>query len=173
MIVCQKCQKNPATVHVTEIVNKKKHEIHLCEQCAREQNVTGVPVKATMNVTELLSNLVGKAQQGEGEGPAEPMAETACPTCGITYAEFRNTGRLGCPQDYEIFADMLNPLIEKIHGGEEHVGKAPQSQGEGISRAAEVRRCKAQLKEAVATEDYETAARLRDRIAELEGTDAQ
>ena len=149
MIICQKCKKNVATVHVTEIVKKAKHEIHLCEQCARDQNITGVPVQGVLNVTELLSNLLG--QPGGAESAS--LGDKTCPECGIRYSEFRSGGRLGCPNDYEVFSDALMPLIEKVHGATEHIGKVPATQGHRVCRAAEIRRTKARLREAVATED--------------------
>ena len=39
---CQICD-NPATVHLTDFVNKKKRELHLCTKCARERNLIPEP----------------------------------------------------------------------------------------------------------------------------------
>lgn len=164
MIVCQTCQKNAATVHVTEIVGGEKRELHFCESCAREQNITGIPLKSALNVNELLSSLVGQE-----EDDVDEVARKECPDCGMTYIDFRSGGRLGCARDYQVFEDELEPLIEKIHGAVEHVGKTPRTQDVSINRMTEIRRVKAQLRDAVAREDYEEAAALRDKIKELEG----
>jgi protein arginine kinase activator len=156
---CQICD-NPATVHLTDIVNKKKRELHLCERCARERNLIPESPGPQLDLKALLNLLVHPfPQSGAPADDAEPaprqIAE-ACDVCGITLAEFKAEGRLGCPHDYESLRDALEPLLERIHRSLVHAGKAP--------RAVRVREWKKRMQAAVAAEDYEEAARLRDLI---------
>ena len=150
---CQICD-SPATVHLTDIVNKKKRELHLCTKCARERNLVPEPPGPQIDLKALLNVLATPFPAG---GPAAdaPVVE-ACEICGLTVAEFKAEGRLGCEHDYEALRPALEPLLERIHRSLAHAGKAP--------RAVRVREWQKQMRAAVASEDYEEAARLRDLI---------
>ena len=154
-VLCQRCKKQQATVHLTEILQNEKRERHLCEDCAREE---GVAVKAQVNLQDILSGML-EAHQAAGK-----EANLTCPDCGITYAEFRNQGRLGCPHDYEVFAEPLKEVLEKVHGGTVHTGKLPERAGADTKAQRELMQLRRQLQEAVDNEKYEEAARLRDLI---------
>jgi protein arginine kinase activator len=158
-VICQRCKKQPATVHLTEILQNEKRERHLCEDCAREE---GVAVKAQINLQDILSGML-EAHQTAGK-----EANLTCPDCGITYAEFRSQGRLGCPHDYEIFAEPLAEVFEKVHGAKEHLGKLPHRAGADLTQQRQVMQLRRQLQEAVENEQYEEAARLRDLIKHKE-----
>lgn len=151
-MICRVCETRPATIHITEIKEGKKAVLDLCEECANQQGLShGNPVPA------LLQSLV--------EGRAtEPGNVTRCPECGISFEEFRAKGRLGCPKDYEVFAKDLGPLLEKIHGSRQHVGRMPRGAGPDTSREDRLLRLRRDLARAVKDEQYEEAARLRDEI---------
>lgn len=154
---CQICD-NPATVHLTDIVNKKKRELHLCTKCARERNlIPEQPGSQQLDLKGLLNMLQHSFSQAGPDAPdaGTPVAE-ACEVCGITLAEFKAEGRLGCEHDYESLRPALETLLERIHRSTTHVGKAP--------RAIRLREWQKQMQAAVAAEDYEEAARLRDLI---------
>ena len=151
---------------MTDIVNKQKRELHLCEDCARQQHLLSEP-KLELNLPASLHLLVGHAVT-----PVTPeQARLTCPGCGLKYTEFRAKGRLGCPADYEAFKDSLEPILEKIHNSTRHVGKAPRRRAEHAGRGAERARLQERLRAALAVEDYEEAARLRDLIREREAAD--
>jgi len=154
-VQCQRCNKQPATIHLTEIVQNEKHERHLCEECAREE---GIAIKANINLQDILSGMV-QAHETAGK-----EANLTCPDCGITYAEFRNQGRLGCPHDYEVFAEPLAEVLERVHGAAEHRGKWPSQVGADLANQRQMMQLRRQLQEAVEGEQYEEAARLRDLI---------
>ena len=157
---CQRCKKKPATIHITDIVGGKKRSMHLCEDCAREE---GILISPQVPLNELLQNFIMTHTQ------AGRASELVCPECGISFAEFRERGLLGCAHDYVAFEEMLIPLLERAHeGASQHVGKVPVSAPAEERRQSELLRLRGQLKEAVGREDYERAARLRDRIRELE-----
>jgi len=158
-VLCQRCKKQPATVHLTEILQNEKRERHLCEDCAREE---GVAVKAQINLQDILSGML-EAHETAGRG-----ANLTCPDCGTTYAEFRNQGRLGCPHDYEVFSDALKEVLEKVHGAAEHTGKLPRRAGADLAGQRQLMQLRRQLQAAVEGEKYEEAARLRDLIKNKE-----
>lgn len=161
---CQFCG-DPATVHLTDIVNKKKREMHLCEKCARRQNLIPEGPSPQLNLPALLQLLMNQLAPVAGTAETDEVdpASLTCPTCGLKYAGFRADGRLGCPEDYEVFYPVLVPILERVHRGLQHCGKVPKAVRK--RRALdELDEMKGQLSEAVAAEDYEEAARLRDRI---------
>jgi len=159
-MICQRCQKRQATVHLTEIVHGEKREKHLCERCAAEE---GIAVKTQVSLNELLANFV------MAQGSTAETAKLTCEACGITFTEFRNGGLLGCPYDYDAFEKVLLPLLQRAHeGGTQHVGKVPKRAGIGQERQHELMRLRRELAAAVDREDYELAAKLRDQIKSLE-----
>src|SRR3954467_3562807 len=148
---CQFCSK-PATIHLTDIVNKTKREMHLCDACAREKNLIPEPPEE-LNVPAVLQLVMNR--------------DAVCPECGTPYAHFKAQGRLGCPHDYVAFRALLEPLVEKIQDNAvRHVGKVPRRHQRRLRRARRVE-LEAQLRAAVAAEQYEQAARVRDALRAL------
>ena len=162
---CDNC-KNAATVRLTEIKNGKKLEKHLCEQCAAQQE--GLSVKGHQPINELLTNFV---LAHSGQLGKEQSA--ACENCGVTWAEFRQSGLLGCEHDYSLFEKELAPLLQRAHeGATHHIGKVPTRRGgTAIStrKQVDLARLRKELQRAVEAEDYERAAKLRDQIRQAEG----
>lgn len=166
---CQKCAK-PATFHITDIVEKGKfRESHLCEEHARLHLAPADESLEPPAISELAKKLAQSvgAQGASGSSASASDART-CPLCQITYLEFRGSGRLGCPHDYEVFRDELMPLLENIHGEPRHSGKVPKRAPRNTRQQTTLIQLRNELKRAVAAEEYETAARLRDRIKGIE-----
>ncbi len=165
---CQCCKNHTATIHLTEISNGQRLETHLCESCAQKQ---GLAVKNQIPLNELLSTLLAvqpdlKKQFGETEGSA---VDTPCPSCGMTLRRFQKEVVLGCPYDYEFFEKSLDPIIEKSQGGNTvHCGKVPSKLPSNSKKQIDIVKLEKQLESAVKNEDYETAAKLRDRIKKLQ-----
>jgi protein arginine kinase activator len=156
-----KCQKCPqaATLHITEIVSEDQVEVmHLCEKCAHEYLYEPSQKQAGKSAA---------ASSGE-EGDEPAVMNRECEVCGIKFVDFRNTGRLGCPHDYEEFREELTPLLENIHGETRHCGKVPRRLPQSKQTQSELLQLRKQLLQAVNKEAYEEAARLRDRIRRLE-----
>jgi protein arginine kinase activator len=162
---CQICHKNDATIHLTEIADGTRTEMHVCEHCAAEQDIA---VKSHIPINELLSNLLAvQPTDDELSGPSEQ--KLACPNCGFTLAQFRKEGVLGCPHDYEVFEKALRPLIEKAHDGKTaHCGKIPLKTPQDAKKQMQLLNLRQQLEAAVQSEDYELAAKLRDKIKQGE-----
>ena len=160
---CEACG-NAATVHLTDLVKGQKKTMHLCQECAEKQQILK---NQELNLSAILQTVIGPHI-----GPVtEELARLTCPTCGIKYMEFKAVGRLGCPQDYEIFRGALEPLLVRIHRSARHVGKVPPHAVKNAARQMELMQLRQQLRQAVDSEAYEEAARLRDLIKQKESAD--
>jgi protein arginine kinase activator len=160
---CQKCDK-PATFHITELEGGKHHELHLCEDCARQYLTQGT-AEAGPTMAGALAQQLAVGQTAE---ELARLDQKACPVCGITFYEFRSQGRLGCPHDYVFFEKELEPLIMNIHGETTHTGKRPARLAAGTQRRTELIRLRREMKEAIQSEEYERASKLRDEIRRIE-----
>jgi protein arginine kinase activator len=193
---CDRCT-NEATVHEVTIKSGRRHEKHLCEQCAAGQ---GVAVNTNTPLTELLSQFVSlQAAAKEAKGQAIAATSDMCPACGMTFAAFRQHEKLGCMHCYHTFERQLGGLLERLHeGATHHVGKTPKRllaesarasvAGQSVSTptgeparvgpkivvltAAQLQRratnLKKKLEEAIALEQYEKAAQIRDELLKLQ-----
>ncbi|MGB9791555.1 MAG: UvrB/UvrC motif-containing protein [Thermacetogeniaceae bacterium] len=163
---CEECGKRPATVHFTQIINNKKTELHLCEECARRHQEIpfSFNFEPNFSIHKFLAGLM------DGALPVQmPVVEVPrCPNCGLTYTQFGQIGRFGCSECYKAFGKGLEPLIRRIQGNDRHTGKVPRRAGGKLSCLREIERLRAELQEAVRQEAYEKAAELRDRIRQLE-----
>lgn len=170
-MLCDCCKKNPATVYVRRTVNGVTTEAHLCEQCARERGEWNVVVGPALSFPDFsLGNLFASLLEQHPSFATRPVSGTAprCPGCGLTYADFRDQGRLGCAHCYTTFHEPLTPLVRRLQGDVRHVGKVPRRH-DGIARQRHnLETLKRQLKEAVAKEAFEQAATLRDQIKVVE-----
>lgn len=157
---CDKCDK-PATIHLTEIVDGQKMEKHLCEDCAESEGIT---IKANIPISQLLEDFVLQTvEEGEAQTPL------TCEVCGLTFSQFREKGQLGCPNDYDAFHEQLLPMLARAQDGNtQHVGKVPRRAGATQKKQTKILRLRAQLKQAIAAEQYERAAELRDQIKHVE-----
>lgn len=158
---CQSCP-HPATVHITTIEKDgQKKVVHLCQACAEEQKLVK---QQDLNLPAILQALIG-----QHVGPlSDELARLTCPECGIKFMEFRQEGRLGCPHDYEVFRQGLEPLLQRIHRAERHVGKSPR-RGPEAAELAELIALRRRLREAVEAEAYEEAAQIRDLLRQKGG----
>lgn len=158
-MLCDVCHKNVATVHLTEVINDKVVEMHICQDCARSK---AEELKDQLSISDLLGGLVDIG------GIDKKELAIKCPFCGLTYNGFKRKGRLGCGKCYTTFKDKLLPLLKKIHSATQHTGKFPASLGKKVSANTKMQELQKNLQQAVQLEEYEEAARLRDEIKELE-----
>jgi len=159
---CEFCAE-PATVHITDMSKGKYRVLHLCGGCA-EKGKQG-ELKEQHEVENIVKGIIA-AFAGDLSGE---LAKLTCPYCGTKYMEFRSKGRLGCPADYDVFRKGLMPMIERIHGSTSHQGETPARHADASEPKGELIRLRRDLQKAVAREDYEEAARLRDLIRSKEG----
>jgi len=151
---CDLCDKE-AVVHLTQVVNGAMKEIHLCEEHAVAQ---GIDLNSPISITDILMGLSGSQKNIASE------LSLACPSCGMARDEFRKTGRLGCPECYKTFMAELTMAIKAMHHSGQHVGKIPAREGKQTRMKSKIARLKTDLEAAVAREDFEKAAKLRDQI---------
>ena len=165
-MLCDRCKQREAKIYYTEIVGGKRHEQHLCEECAAELTT----FHKDSSLGSILSGLFGSAMSA---------SNLVCPKCNETYAEFRKTGKLGCNKCYETFGGNIENTIKRIQGATEHTGRRPKryrseaatedNPAAEFMQLSEIDQLNIQLKKAVANDEFETAASLRDRIRALKG----
>lgn len=188
---CQKCAKN-AIVHLTEIISpgpdtskpKKAVEFHLCVDHAVAaglltpvaespaaapvaSKITHVPAKPAAAVEKAIvptNTSVFTAKETTTE------IHPACPECGMSWAQFKQTGIVGCPHDYDFFSIRLLPLLQRAQeGATEHVGKFPKrASSPETDRKVASHKLQRELKKALEVEDYKQAALLRDQLRGME-----
>lgn len=152
MQTCEQCGKNEANIHVTQISPAGTVSAHLCEECARAR---GIAVS------------VAEAQPESAPAPAQPGSTKKCARCGITYATFREKGRVGCADCYDAFSEEIDALLTEVHGSCVHHGKLYSRVGRLKQPAHDIRRLRTDLARAVSEEEFEEAARIRDTINAL------
>lgn len=170
IMLCQFCKKREATIIITQVVGGEKTEFHLCKDCAAifgdKLSIFSFP---QFSFDNLLSGLLKAIDiYGKEEG-ITPTREIKCNNCGLTYNDFTQSGKLGCSMCYHDFREQLTPLLRRLHGNSEHVGKIPRQAKSKLEKIKKIKRLRKELQEAVIKEDYEKAAKLRDEILKLEG----
>ena len=161
-MVCNICGKNQATEHLTEIIDDQITELHLCEECAQKK---GAQLESHFRLSDLLAGLADLGTQFN-KTKAEPKLK--CERCGLTYEDFKKVGRLGCGECYNAFKEALVPLLKRIHGSTQHYGKSPKKIAKMVKSKNEMESLREKLQKAVQKEDFEEAAKLRDKIREME-----
>lgn len=161
---CERCGQRPAAVKYIEIEEGVKRSRWLCEECAAAEGAAR-PAAEPQGSDALAASL--QAFLGGAVAPAEDQpAVAACPACGVTIEQLRETGLLGCPRCYTHFRAYLLPLLSRFHRAVTHLGKAPRARGPRASLRLEIGRLRSALEAAVTREDFEEAARLRDEIVQ-------
>lgn len=172
-MMCDECGIRPAVISLTTIANGEKQERKLCISCMAKLKKQ-LPNLDLSGLVGLMSGFLEAANAGQ-EAEIEP--DITCEACGTTYSEFRNTGLLGCAQCYKAFHEPLEALLKRIHGQTHHAGRVPGGRAGQISLKFDIDRLKQQLVRAIAAEEYEQAAALRDQIralsAQLQAGDVQ
>lgn len=162
-MLCDLCHKNIATVHLTEIVKEKVEELHICQACAKHK------------AEELKDQFHTFGPAGLSLSPEEHKRDEAlrCPSCALTYADFKQKGRLGCGQCYTAFRKQLKPLLKKVHNAVQHVGKSLTPQNDDKTEAIIAEEYRNRLNRAIKLEAYEEAAWLRDQLKKLEQSEGR
>lgn len=163
-MLCEECGKNPATVSITVTTGNGVSTRRLCPECTKKMELSLVKGDIQSFISSIMSVLGSNKEKKENTHEG-----LCCSACGLTYADFEHTGRLGCAQCYRDFSAQLKPMLQKIHGRTQHAGRTPAAfvpdpKDVLSARLTELRR---QMDEAVSSENFEEAARLRDEIRAL------
>lgn len=163
---CEECNQKQATVHLSQVVNGKLVENHLCEDCAGKKGMFIVNLTKQFSIPNLLGSIFGSPVTVQ-DIQSPPQVES-CPNCGIRFMDIRHTGKLGCSECYQVYEQELEPILRRIHGNSQHMGKIPSRSGEKVLLRKQIEELKQKLQESVACEKYEQAAEIRDSIKEME-----
>lgn len=189
-MLCENCHQNEASIHYTEIINGAKREHYLCMECARKLNFSGL---GDMSDTEFpfVRLLTGLLSAGGGGKELEdsPMMHVCCPGCGMSFDEFTMVGKFGCAECYGVFAPLIEDNMKRIHGDSVHRGKKYKSGSGDMPVSGErndntlaimkdenddpvetLKELNRKLREAVEIENFEEAAKLRDKIRMLKSS---
>lgn len=167
---CDRCQKAEATLHVTQTRQGKTVEYHLCEACARELGIGHHVNDYFGSIGKLIGGNIFNLTGGIPAFGTKEEQKVACPFCGQTFDEFRQTGLFGCSHCYDTFSDRLDPVFRRVQGSVHHTGQRTLTPKDQEKRRlfSQLQDMKKKLHQAVEKEAYEDAARLRDDIHDLE-----
>lgn len=162
-MLCDNCNDNEATIHYTEIINGKLIELHLCTSCAQKKGFESLSSHYS------LANFISGLTEIDAQISSSKKVEKVCKFCNMTYNDFKRLGLLGCSECYETFSKQIEQLLRKIHGTVYHAGKMPQKISKIVTSKKKIMELKEELRKAIALEEYEKAAKIRDKIKELKG----
>ncbi len=162
--MCEECGQREASCTVAVMMDGQVTHRHLCGECLAKMNSAIAAGGVQKVLSALMSALTGSARAAAAEAPQE---DVACPECGTAFSTVAKTGRLGCPQCYRAFEERLKPMLQQYHGHMHHVGRTTPENEAIQHRRARREKLSRQLNQAIAMEDYETAALLRDQMRVL------
>ncbi|KAB2642445.1 MAG: excinuclease ABC subunit B [Verrucomicrobia bacterium] len=164
---CDFCDSK-ASVFLTQLVDGQMKKVSLCETCAKERGVTdptGFSLADLLlgGITGELGGLTG------GQVPASSSVggNKTCPACGFTLEDLRRVRRFGCAECYTMFREEISPMLRGMHKGASHVGKVPEGLMALQFKHQRLQDLRSRLEHAVASENYEEAAGIRDEIHTL------
>jgi len=166
--LCEECGVNEACYTISVMMGGQITQRHLCADCMAKMNMN----LATGNIKHLLSAIMSAISGSVEEAAAHAAEEDTspaiiCERCGTSLSQFTKSGKLGCPHCYQAFREQLTPMLQQIHGRVQHAGRKPLDDESAQRRRAAYDRLTRQLEQAVAVEDFETAAILRDQLRQL------
>ena len=173
-MLCEHCNKREANVKYTQIINGEKRQMLLCSSCAKEMGIDNLSFDMDVNLSNFFGDLLGEYEK-EAFPSLIGTNELKCSNCQMTYDEFQRNGKMGCSHCYEAFSDKIDPLLKRLHGSTKYVGRKSKSNIEDVKtkdsqngKLEEIEKLKEKIKELIKEENYEEAAKIRDKIKKLE-----
>ena len=186
-MLCQKCNKHEASVKYTEIINGQKNEMMLCEECSHELGLDNINFNMPINFSSFFGGLLEDEYNSQEFMPLfQTVKELKCKSCNMSYDEFINQGKFGCPDCYDVFSTKIDTLLKRIHGSNEYLGRKSlrnslskkEQENVGVDahinpqneqgNKSKLEKLQQDLKKAIADERYEDAAKIRDEINQLQ-----
>lgn len=171
-MLCQKCNKNQANVHLVKLVNGEKSDVWLCEECARKISDKSLGMSMVNLNQDSFQSILGDFFDNLDKKNKKPTKEinidVVCKKCNMTYSKFKETGKVGCGECYNSFSDFLEDDIKKMQGSSTHIGKSSVDYKKNDEMFESVEELKRELKRAISEEAYERAAVIRDKIKFLQ-----
>jgi protein arginine kinase activator len=165
-MLCEECRQKEATIHIVKQMDGKQTELNLCEECARKKEELEVSFEPQFSLHKLFASMLNQSLRDNRR--AQQAVDTQCPSCGLTFSQFSQIGRLGCSDCFTAFEEQLKPLLRRIHAGCAHTGKVPLKIQGRVKAVREIDQLKEELQARISNEEFEEAAVLRDRIRALE-----
>ena len=166
-VMCEVCGEEPATIHLLRVADGAVSHTHLCPGCAEEVAEETDGLALVLAVPSVLRHLGKAAQQEPVPVVEDPVPDGFCSVCGTTLTDVKESGLVGCPNCYRVFEDYLGRAVPEGREATEHLGKIPHRGPETDNLRHEIMRLERMLRELVATERFEEAAGVRDRLSEL------
>ena len=161
-MLCDKCKKNNATVHIRSVVNGVATEKNLCGYCAANEGYNDIQHNS---LAQMLASVFNDTVSLSGGAKT-----LRCPCCNSTFEQIAKSGKLGCSECYTAFKEKLLPSLKRLHGSTEHIGRIPNKAPLAVKTDTEsIEYLKMKLNELVAEEKFEEAATVRDKIKKIEG----
>ena len=161
---CECCHNEEATIHLTQAVDGNIKKLNLCQDCAQN---SGIDLNSPISITDIL---LGLGSQLPINPPKISEFDLSCGRCQMTRTEFKKGARLGCPECYNAFMGELHALTKAMHHSSQHVGKIPARQGNEARIIAQIAALQTEIETAIAKEEYEVAANLRDKIKAIKAS---
>ncbi len=175
---CDNCGKREATVRYSENINGRRRELHLCEQCSQELGIDRMDFNMPIDFSSFFSGMLEEFEGSDFMPMFDTVKDLQCKNCGYTFEDILNTGKFGCANCYDTFESRIEPIIRKMQGSSQHVGRLGKVTEHKLntkpnvkkkiqkqdSQKNEIEQLKEKLKKAVQEEKYEEAAKLRDEI---------
>ncbi|MEY8381613.1 UvrB/UvrC motif-containing protein [Christensenellaceae bacterium 44-20] len=156
-MLCNECGKNQATVHSVQYINGAKSEVHLCAECAKHHPELNMNLFSTGDFFKSFFDDFMQLPVHSGQG-------AVCQSCGTSFRDFQQSGLFGCPDCYDTFRDAVIPVLKGAHGSVQHIGEKPAASKEEAEKRRHYYELKEQLSKAIAEENFEKAAELRDEM---------
>ena len=177
-MLCDNCGKREANVRYSENINGRKKELNLCEECSKKIGITNVDFNMPIDFTSFFGEFMEDFATPEFMPMFNEIKSLKCNNCGFTFDDIVNTGKLGCGNCYNTFEERLNPIIRKIQGANQHVGRIGKvidnkieqkldNKLEQKNQNNQLEKLNEELKQAIKEERYEDAAKRRDEIKKL------
>ena len=160
---CEFCNKENASIHLTQVVNGEMKKLNLCQSCAKKN---GIDLNSPISITDILMG-IEKQKKRDSVSNIEKQYELTCKRCNLSRSEFSKKARLGCPECYKTFKVELKSITHAMHHSMNHIGKVPSKQEKSIKISSKINFLKKEIEKAVKNEDYESAAKFRDEIKNL------
>ena len=165
---CNRCHQNEANVYIEQIAGHERKEMHLCNECAISSGM-GLGISFMHTNTSQLDQAFKHAHNFWFSPESVRKESLVCTACGYSFERFKKSSLLGCADCYEAFRSELLGIFAKVQSGAKHVGKAPGAINEAYKKDNELSELRVALKTVIDAEEYEEAAKIRDKIRELEG----
>ena len=159
-MICQSCEKRPATTHIKTIVNGELKEFMLCPECAGRLGYGSLFTSFGPDLDSLFGGFM--------DSYTPKVSGKRCSFCGSSFEDIAQSGRVGCAHCYEVFEEELLPSLQRIHGRTSHTGKLAKSAGRAVKLQSEIEALRKDLENAIKTQEFEKAASIRDKIRELQ-----